>query len=70
MNKFKKILKKTLGFFALLIVATLVGVFTINEIKPNINSELSGDKYFGDPEDEDYGGVGVFSYDSSDSQSS
>lgn len=49
MNKFNKIIKKTLGFFVLLIVATFVGVFTINEIKPDIYSELSGDKYFVDP---------------------
>jgi hypothetical protein len=70
MNKFNKIIKKTLGFFVLLIVATFVGVFTINEIKPDINSELSGGKYFVDPDDEDYGVVGVFSYDSSESQSS
>ena len=70
MNKFNKIIKKTLGFFVLLIVATFVGVFTINEIKPDINSELSGGKYFVDPDDEDYGGVGVFSYESSESQSS
>ena len=70
MNKFKKILKKTLEFFALLLVVTFVGFFVINEFKPNFNSELSGDKYFGDPEDEDYGGVGVYSYDSNESQSS
>lgn len=69
MSKCKSILKKVLGLFVLLIVATFASIFTISEINSNVNSELSDDKYIEDPEDEDYGGVGVFSYKPDESES-
>lgn len=70
LNK-NKIIIKILRFFALLLVVTFSSFVILNEGIVDLNlveAAPTKDKDIEDPDDEDFGGIGVYSYDNDENE--